>query len=246
MKRIILFVVGLLGSLVISQAQDLITTRKGEDIQAKILEVSSNEIKYKRYSNPDGPLYIINTSEVLMVRYENGEKDIFDEEQFPLNANGEIYEGMKYRELKGLYNHRYYIPEIWDPYSRGWAGVASFFIPGLGQGVCGEWGRGACIFLANMGIATLAEVGVLAGAELDNPNGPYTLALAAMAGMVAFDIWNIIDAVNVAKVKNMYYQDLRKMRSSMDIKMEPFLTYTPSNSSGGSQAAAGLALKVSF
>ena len=93
MKKFFLLFVGLFGSLVVSQAQDLITTKKGEDIQAKILEISSNEIKYKRYSNLDGPSYIISTSEVLMVRYENGEKDIFNEEQSPLNANDEIYEG---------------------------------------------------------------------------------------------------------------------------------------------------------
>ena len=238
--------VGLFGSLVVSQAQDLITTKKGEDIQAKILEVSSNEIKYKRFSNLDGPSFIINTSEVLMIRYQNGEKDIFDEEQSPLNANGEIYEGMRYRDLKHIYDPHNYFPEIGDPYSRGWAGVASFFFPGLGQGLCGEWGRGACFFFANMGLFYLAEVGVLAGAELDNPNGPYMLAMAAMAGMVVVDVWNIIDAVNVAKVKNMYYQDLRKMRASVDIKMEPFFTCTPTNAFGRFEPAAGLALKVSF
>ena len=246
MKKIFLLFVGLFGSLVVSQAQDLITTKKGEDIQAKILEISSNEIKYKKFSNLDGPSYIINTSEVLMVRYENGEKDIFDEEQSPLNANGEIYEGMKYRDLKHIYDPHNYFPEISDPYSRGWAGVASFLIPGLGQGVCGEWGRGACFFLANMGLASVAQAGVLAGAELDNPNGAYTLALAAMAGWAAIDVWCIIDAVNVAKVKNMYYQDLRKMRASVDIKMEPFFTCTPTTGFGRFEPAAGLALKVSF
>lgn len=82
--------VGLFGSLVVSQAQDLITTKKGE-------------------------------------------KDIFDEEQSPLNDNGEIYEGMRYRDLKHIYDPHNYFPEIGDPYSRGWAGVASFFFPGLGQ-----------------------------------------------------------------------------------------------------------------
>ena len=35
-------------------AQDIITLKNGEDLKAKILEVLSNEIKYKRYDNMDG------------------------------------------------------------------------------------------------------------------------------------------------------------------------------------------------
>lgn len=33
------------------QAQDIITTKDGKDIQSKILEVNANEVKYKKYNN---------------------------------------------------------------------------------------------------------------------------------------------------------------------------------------------------
>ena len=67
MKKIFVFVVSLFGILPLF-AQDLITTKKGEDIQAKILEVSTKEVKYKKYNNPDGPTFVLNKSDIVMVR----------------------------------------------------------------------------------------------------------------------------------------------------------------------------------
>lgn len=251
MKRILLLLAGLVGGLVVAQAQDLITTKNGEDIQAKVLEVSSTEIKYKKFSNLDGPTFVINKNEVLMVRYENGEKDIFAEEPSSLNTTGEIYDGMLYKDLKAIYDPHYYLPEAGDPYSRGWAGVASFFIPGLGQAICGEWARGLCFVAGNIGLSvllltTVNYVGSNYNVETrQGAEGASAFTVCIGLGAVALDVWSIVDAVQVAKVKNMYYQDLRKMRTSTDIKLEPFLTYTPTNSLRY-QPAAGLALKVSF
>lgn len=52
------------------QAQDIITTKDGKDIQSKILEVNANEVKYKKYNNLDGPTFTLSKSEILIVRYE--------------------------------------------------------------------------------------------------------------------------------------------------------------------------------
>jgi len=57
-------------------SQDLIIKRNADEIQAKVLEVTSSEIRYKKSSNPDGPTYSILRSEVFMIKYENGEKDV--------------------------------------------------------------------------------------------------------------------------------------------------------------------------
>ncbi len=58
-------------------SQDVITQKSGEDIQAKILEVNPTEIKYKKFDNQNGPTFTLLKSDVLMIRYENGTKDIF-------------------------------------------------------------------------------------------------------------------------------------------------------------------------
>ena len=61
-------------------SQDLITKKTGEDIQSKVLEVTTTEIKYKKFDNLDGPIFTLLKSEVAMIRYENGTKDIFNVE----------------------------------------------------------------------------------------------------------------------------------------------------------------------
>ncbi|MFH1321770.1 MAG: hypothetical protein ABII90_14115 [Bacteroidota bacterium] len=58
-------------------SQDIIYIPDGSEIKAKITEVSPIEIKYKKYSNPEGPDYIIDKCNVLMVIYESGEYEIF-------------------------------------------------------------------------------------------------------------------------------------------------------------------------
>jgi hypothetical protein len=60
--------------------QDIITTKKGEDIQSKVMEITLSELKYKNFNNLNGPLISILKSDVLMIRYENGTKDIFRDE----------------------------------------------------------------------------------------------------------------------------------------------------------------------
>lgn len=62
-------------------AQDIIVTRDAKRIEAKILEVSSSEIKYKEYNYQDGPLFILNTSEINTIIYQNGSVKIYGQDQ---------------------------------------------------------------------------------------------------------------------------------------------------------------------
>ena len=59
-------------------AQDVVVKKDGSTIIAKVLEVNQDNIKYKKFSNQNGPTYTINLSDVMSVNYENGEKDTFD------------------------------------------------------------------------------------------------------------------------------------------------------------------------
>ena len=70
-------------SLIILQtsAQDVITKKNSDDIKAKVLEVTTSEIKFKRFEDINGPTFSLLKSEVLMVRYENGTKDVFNDNQ---------------------------------------------------------------------------------------------------------------------------------------------------------------------
>lgn len=82
MKKItqtLLFLATILIISNLSYSQYMITKKTGEDISAKILEVTSSEIKYKKTDNLDGPLFSILKSEVLIIRYKNGTKDVFND-----------------------------------------------------------------------------------------------------------------------------------------------------------------------
>ena len=60
-----------------AHAQDVIVKKDGSIIQSKVLEVNVADIKYKKFSNPNGPTYTLAISDVLAINYENGEKDTF-------------------------------------------------------------------------------------------------------------------------------------------------------------------------
>ena len=81
MKKICVVLIALLFNSGLTFAQDMITKKSSEDIKAKILEVTTTELKYKLFNNLTGPTFSILKSEVLMVRYENGSKDVFTDLQ---------------------------------------------------------------------------------------------------------------------------------------------------------------------
>jgi hypothetical protein len=55
---------------------DLIIMKDGQEIKCKVSEIGVNEIKYKKCDNLNGPIYSISKSEVLLIQYANGSKDI--------------------------------------------------------------------------------------------------------------------------------------------------------------------------
>lgn len=78
MKNLILIPVFLLGMLNLVSAQDIITLKNGEEIKAKVTEIESIEIKYLKFDNQTGPVYAIDKANIIMIKYENGTKDVFD------------------------------------------------------------------------------------------------------------------------------------------------------------------------
>ncbi|MDR0811660.1 MAG: hypothetical protein LBN23_05250 [Paludibacter sp.] len=58
-------------------AQDVITLKNANDIQALVQEIGTDEVKYKKFDNPNGQTYVIKKSEIFMIKYANGSKDVF-------------------------------------------------------------------------------------------------------------------------------------------------------------------------
>lgn len=58
-------------------AQDIIMKQDGTEIQCKLIEVGSESVKYKKWTNLNGPTFIEETNDIFMIKYQNGEKDVF-------------------------------------------------------------------------------------------------------------------------------------------------------------------------
>lgn len=54
-------------------AQDIIFFKNGNELKTKVTEVTNEEVKYKKYTNLNGPNYSSPANEISMIKYENGE-----------------------------------------------------------------------------------------------------------------------------------------------------------------------------
>jgi len=86
MKRIILVFFAAFSVSMFCFSQDVITLRSGVIIQSKILEIGQTDIKYKKFDNQNGPVYVVMKSDVTGILYENGTKDVFNPEMAKTEA----------------------------------------------------------------------------------------------------------------------------------------------------------------
>ena len=59
------------------QAQDTIYQKNGSVIIGKVIELSEDEVKYKRAGMEDGPLFVEKKKNLESIHYRNGSKDVF-------------------------------------------------------------------------------------------------------------------------------------------------------------------------
>lgn len=167
-----------------------------------------------------------------------------------------FYYDVRYNDIKYDYDTRYYRHQAGDPYSPFLSGLASLWIPGLGQCLDGEWGRGIAFYFGQSSIAFVG-LGLLCAPIYDydilgngNGNGFFRAAGPILLGTLAAEgllsLWSICDAAHIAKVKNMYYQDYdRFSTAAINFKVEPSFAFTPAGN-GSFAPSAGVALKLSF
>ena len=82
-----------------SRAQDIIVTTTSERIDSQIFEVSETEVKYKRQDNPNGPTFIISTTKIDSIIFQNGSVQTFELHQDQSTKNGTV---VSVREAKDI------------------------------------------------------------------------------------------------------------------------------------------------
>lgn len=81
--RNIFLAVFLLFSAGTATAQDVILKKDNTTVLSKVLEITSTEIKYKKWSNQEGPTYSVSRSEVTCINFQNGDVENFTDNATP-------------------------------------------------------------------------------------------------------------------------------------------------------------------
>lgn len=84
MKALLSFLL-LVVAMTCARAQDIVYTISGNKIQANVTEVNTTDVKYKDFSNPEGPTYVISKREVVLVLYRDGSTQIVNDNPPPLS-----------------------------------------------------------------------------------------------------------------------------------------------------------------
>lgn len=69
------------------QAQDIIETADAGRIEAKVTEISKTEIRYKEFTNLEGPVFVLPVTDVKSVTFSNGQVKLFNR---PAAANAPL------------------------------------------------------------------------------------------------------------------------------------------------------------
>ena len=114
----------------------------------------------------------------------------------------------QYRINKSKYDLKDYHFEVGDPYNPGIMGLSSLLIPGFGQILEGEPGRG---FLFMGGFVGLEVIKVFA------IHGPIKAITYVLYG---YHIWSMFDAYHVARVNNVAFRD--KYKQTYNFRLQPY------------------------
>lgn len=107
-KTLFLLFAALCGAMAAS-AQDLIVKRDSTKVEANVLEISTDVVRYKKYSYPGGPTYVVPVKELAYIRYANGETERYAVSVpatplTPATPRQETAPGAKQYEIGDLYD----------------------------------------------------------------------------------------------------------------------------------------------
>jgi hypothetical protein len=92
--------------VIAAHAQDKIYRNNGKVVEARIIEVGSDEIKYHEYNDPGGVVYILETDRIKKIVFENGKVRSFDGDvKDPERYAGQRSRAIKFNFLSPLYGY---------------------------------------------------------------------------------------------------------------------------------------------
>lgn len=117
MKRLLIFIFSTI-IYAAGFAQDIIIKRDGSEENVKIVEVSGGHIKYRKWTNQNGPIYNIPTTDIFIIKYMDGRKEVFqqnNDDNINDNINVEIPDFSHEKEKQMIRDDRLYLGIIGGP-----------------------------------------------------------------------------------------------------------------------------------
>lgn len=143
---------------------DIIILKNGEEIQAKVLEVSQTEVKYKNCDNQNGPTFSKSKSEIFMIKYPNGTNTVIEESK---SNNSSIVVNVNNNSNDNTTNKSLVIAVVlW--FFLGIIGIHRFYLGHVGIGVLYLLTGGLC------GIGWLIDGVMFLTGGLKPKNGNYS------------------------------------------------------------------------
>jgi TM2 domain-containing membrane protein YozV len=174
MKKVLIVCIIALCSVGSAFGQDILTLKSGEEIEVLVTEIDQKTVWYKKFNNLDGPLYSLPKSDIFMIKYPNGEKDVFS-----LATTTQSMQG---------YNRK-------EP---GVACILSLLLPGGGQYYNGQYAKGA--LMTALYAASIVGMATNTSTSYDYYDNPYyhTESNSSLGFFVLLYIgdylWSVIDA----------------------------------------------------
>jgi hypothetical protein len=151
-------------------------------------------------------------------------------------------QAQSYKINKHNYNINDYYKHQNDPNNPLLCGLASYFVPGLGQIIAGETGRGLAFFGGTV-VAGLFTGGSFLAFVVTGSQQYVAPMLIGMGSIVIVQLWSVADAIKVAKINNLYARD-KFNTSSYHLELSPYVS--PVSSINPAQSSVGMSLRLCF
>jgi len=142
---------------------DIMTSKDGQEIKVKILEVGTDEIKYKMCDNLNGPTFTKNKFEIFMIKYPNGTSTVISSNQN--NSSSNDYQN-KNDEPENTTNKSQTVALILC-FFIGVLGIHRFYLGHIGIGIIQLLTAGCC------GVWTLIDFILILTGDLKPKKGDY-------------------------------------------------------------------------
>ena len=223
---------------VTAQAQDTIVFRNGDIKSVKVTEVSKYQVKYVLWDYQDGPVYVQETSDILMVKYKNGNRELFSQSR----ASGES----QYQKPEQAVLKRYGIKLLLDDRELTYEEIRDMLGPERYETVTSaqsQYAKGAlCICMGS--ITGLLGLISLYYSPLPSDTQIATYCLLGVAD-VLLPVGFVLKGIGKGRLNwavNDYNQRGRELSQNLSLSVSPSIVCTPTSTGVGYGLGAGVQL----